>query len=132
MKRITFSLKPKPPEDRKEDQERKNYSLSLYPEIPGRLRPWLFLNLFVFMALGIIAGYWTGYFVTSFVVAIIIGIYVHSLICPLRCPKCGGQVLTRHEDSKVDGQAYQQFFHDCPHCKVTWIDKKNRVSDSDD
>ncbi|HXI71453.1 MAG TPA: DUF3592 domain-containing protein [Verrucomicrobiae bacterium] len=130
MKRITFSLKPEPPDDRKENQESRNYSLGHYPEIPQRLRPWLVLNFLGFTVLGTIVGYFTGYYISSFIVAIIMTFYVHSLICPLRCPKCGGRVMTRKEDTKEDDLDYMQFFHDCPNCKVTWIDKKTRVSDS--
>ena len=110
--------------------EWKHYSLALYPEPPPAARLRLGLAFCTMMVLGIVAGYLTGYFMSCFLAALIITVYLYSKIWPLRCPKCKGRVLTRIEDSKRDGQDYQQFFHDCPNCQITWIDKKTRVSDS--
>lgn len=109
-------------------QEWKNYSLGHYPDIPPATRSRLILAFCAIMALGTIAGYLTGYFRISFLAATVVYFCLQFKACPLRCPQCHGPVVTRGEDSQEDGQDYQQFFHDCPKCRITWIDKKSIVS----
>lgn len=110
--------------------EWKNYSPAHYPESPKPVQLWLVLAFFAIMALGIIAGYLTGYFRSCLFASLIFSICLHAKFCPIRCPKCHGQVVTRMEDTKQDGQNYRQSFHDCPSCQITWICKKTWVSDS--
>ncbi len=123
MKRITFSFKPEPTNDREENQEWRNYATRKYP----KLERWVHVAGFAILAAAIAVGYWMkhpniGLFV-GVAACFVLVIFSH----PLRCPQCKGPVATRLVEYE---HGYRQHFHDCAVCKITWECEKFRESDS--
>jgi hypothetical protein len=123
MKRITFSLKPEPPVDTKQNQEWKNYSTGKYPKTPL----WLHGVVIAMIAAGMAIGCWAGHGNIGFFAGIAACFILVITARPIRCPQCRGPVITR--DAKEE-DGYRRFLHDCPACKVTWECEKRLPSDS--
>ena len=105
----------------------KDYVANHYPEPFERLQPWTGLGFLSVLAIGIFVGYRIGHPAICPVLALAIGILAYSLAFPIHCPKCKGAVSSRVEESKQDDEKYRQIFHDCPNCRITWVDKKVRI-----
>ena len=128
MKRIIFKLKHEAAEDRKENQEWRNYNVKEYPKLPT----WLHFAGFAILAIGVGLGFWVGGnpgscvgFLAGMAACFVLVIVVHRI----RCPQCKGSVLTRHVEEEND---FKRFFHDCPTCKISWRDPKAHWDSSDD
>ncbi len=118
MKRLIFKLKPEPADDRKEDQEWRNYSVA--PETE-RKKSFDFA-CFALAAVLVAVGLWTGAVLLSFVtIVVVVWLLLVRYYPPDRCPQCKGLVKTRMVQ---EGPNSWRFYKDCPICKVSW---KSRV-----